>query len=138
MPTRKAIPSRIKLEVRLRQKGRCGCRKACGAKLPPDGKGLVQYQHDPCLALRAPLPDDSDWTPAQHDPAYLYAELTECHAAETNKGRSGATTLGSDKHAIAKTKRILGITKQRPKKKIPGRGFDKSLRRKMDGSVVPR
>src|ERR1700744_1406565 len=116
MPKRKAIPVRIKRFIRSRQDGKCGCRDRCGENLPPDGKGLVQYQHDPALQTRPVLPDGTDWDPPQHDPDYLFAELKACHARETNEGRSGATTLGSDKHAIAKIKRIRGETGQRTRK----------------------
>jgi hypothetical protein len=104
-PKRKATPARVKREVRERQKGLCGCRDHCGAVLPPDGKGLVQYQHDPALGIR-PINDDySDWIPPQHDPAYIYAELKACHARETNQGKHGAAKIGSDRYEIDKMKR---------------------------------
>lgn len=121
MPERKTIPKRIKLEVRLRQNGRCGCKDKCGEKLPSDGKGLVEYQHFPALQSRAILDDGSDWIPAQHDPEFILAEMKACHTRETNKGRSGATRLGSDRHAINKVKWILGEFKGRPKTKWPER-----------------
>lgn len=44
-----------------------------------------------------------------------------CHKLKTN-GRKH-TTLGSDKHIIAKSKRLRGETKNVPKKKIQSRGF---------------
>lgn len=49
-----------------------------------------------------------------------------CHAKITNGTK--ATTAGSSKHKIAKIKRILGLTKNGPKKKIPGRPFQKVKR----------
>lgn len=45
-----------------------------------------------------------------------------CHAIATNGTK--ATTAGSSKHKIAKVKRILGLTKNKPKKKIPSRKFN--------------
>lgn len=120
MPKRRAIPAYIKRLVRNRQNDACGCRGNCGYVLPPDGLGLVQYQHEPPLALRQVLPDDSDWLPSQHDPRYIYAELKECHRVETY-GASKATSLGSDRHAIDKMKRLTGVTCNGPKKKIQGR-----------------
>lgn len=118
-PIRKAIPKNIKVVVRLFQNGLCGCRKRCGVKLPPDGKGLVEYQHEPALALRAVSWDGSDYEPPQHDPRYIFAELKDCHKTETYHPRSKATSLGSDRHAIDKTRRLRGELKPRPKKKWP-------------------
>jgi len=105
-PRRKAPPAKVKRAVRERQGGLCGCRKQCGAVLPPDGKGLVQYQHDPALGVRPVNAAGTDWIPPQHDPAHLYAELRACHEGETYDGRSGATVLGSDRHSIDKAARI--------------------------------
>ena len=104
-PKRRAPPARVKKAVRERQKGKCGCRARCGAVLPPDGKGLVQYQHDPALGIRPVNEAGTDWIPPQHDPDHLFAELVACHLRETNEGRSGATSIGSDRHAIDKVKR---------------------------------
>ena len=50
-----------------------------------------------------------------------------------------ATTAGSDVHQIAKGKRLRGETGQnRRKRKIPSRGFDKSLRKPLRGNAVRR
>jgi hypothetical protein len=46
-----------------------------------------------------------------------------CAARKTNG--SPATSYGSDSHAIAKDKRLRGITKTGPKKRIPSRPFQK-------------
>ncbi len=118
-PIRKTIPVRVKRLVRERQGDRCGCRDKCGAKLPPDGKGLVEYQHWPALKTRPVNDDGTDWIPTQHDPKYIFAELKACHRRETNKGRSGATRMGSDRHSINKVKWIRGEFKGRPKTKWP-------------------
>jgi hypothetical protein len=123
-PKRRAPRISTKRAVRKRQNDLCGCREHCGRELPPDGKGLVHYQHEPPLALRDILPDGSDWVPSQHDPDYLYAELAECHAKETYHPRSKATSLGSDRHAIDKTKRLRGELKPKPKKPWPSRKME--------------
>jgi hypothetical protein len=60
----------------------------------------------------------------------------ECHALKTFG--NGATSAGSDVHMAAKGRRLRGETKQRPKAKIAGRGFDKTRRRKFSGEVVSR
>jgi hypothetical protein len=119
MPKRKAPTKVLKKTCRDQQNGLCGCRAKCGTVLPPDGKGLVQYQHWPALESRPVLEDDSDWIPAQHDPRYLFAEMVACHLRETNEGRSGATTLGSDRHMIAKIKRLTSDKPPRFKRAIP-------------------
>lgn len=59
-----------------------------------------------------------------------------CADKKTNGTK--ATSYGSDKHGIAKTKRLRGETKQGPKKNIQSRGFDKTLRRRFDGTVEVR
>lgn len=59
-----------------------------------------------------------------------------CANRKTNGTK--ATSYGSDKHAIAKVKRIRGETKQGPKKKIQSRAFDKTLKKKFDGAVEKR
>ena len=60
----------------------------------------------------------------------------ECHAEVTNGSK--ATTAGSSKHRIAKTRRLRGANKPKIKRKIPNRGFDKRYRRKFDGTVELR
>lgn len=47
----------------------------------------------------------------------------ECHKKITNGNK--ATSAGSSKHKIAKVKRILGLTKNKPARKIPSRPFPK-------------
>lgn len=131
-PKRKAIPKRVKVLVRLLQNGLCGCRKKCGAKSPPDGLGLVDLQHEPPLALREVNEAGTDYIPAQHDPNFLYAELKACHREESYHPRSKATSIGSDRHAIDKTRRLRGELKPKRKKawprgrKLQSRGFQRS------------
>ena len=46
------------------------------------------------------------------------------------------TKTANDIKAIAKSKRILGITKTGPKKKIQSRPFDTRFKKKLNGNVV--
>lgn len=63
------------------------------------------------------------------DPSNAGYTLKENHAIQTNGTK--ATSYGSDKHAIAKVKRLRGERKGRPKKawpkgkKLQSRGFQK-------------
>ena len=63
-----------------------------------------------------------------------------CHKIKTNGKKH--TTLGSDKHTIAKSKRLRGETKNGVKKKIKSRGFqtnrDSKFRSKIGGGVEIR
>lgn len=138
-PKRRAPPKRVKDAVRKRQKGRCGCRTGeCGRpELPPDGKGLVHYQHDPALGVRPINEDRTDWIPPQHDPDYLYAEMAACHHRETNEGRFGAHKIGSDRYEIEKVKKRERAPRPKAQwgagRKLQGRGFSKQhkpMRRK--------
>lgn len=57
---------------------------------------------------------------APHNCAYSHKW---CHFAVTNGTK--ATTAGSSKQRIAKVKRLRGETKNKPKKRIPSRPFQK-------------
>jgi len=63
-----------------------------------------------------------------------------CHSLKTN-GRKH-TSLNSDKHAIAKSKRLRGLTKTGTKKPIQSRGFqtnrDSEFKAKFGGGVERR
>ncbi len=54
---------------------------------------------------------------------------TLCETCNKNK-------TANDIKAIAKSKRILGITKTGAKKKIQSRGFDTRFKKKLNGNVV--
>jgi 5-methylcytosine-specific restriction endonuclease McrA len=96
----------------------------CGKRLKPEDKVIREHMH--ALALGGP--DEEDNMGYAHE---------ECAARKTNG--TPATTYGSDKHAIAKVKRLRGETKQdRPKRKIQSRGFDKSMTRTFKGEVRAR
>ena len=128
MPKRRAIPRRIKDVVRATQEGFCGCTDKCQDILPPDGDGLVQYDHQPPLKLRAAAADDSDWDPPQHDPEHIVAMVTAHHRAKTSHPRGRHTSIDSDQHAIAKVRRLRGELKPRKKQKLPSRKMVSSKR----------
>ena len=122
------------------QGGLCGC--GCGTSLD---SGPVEEEHTHPVALGGPPKPDKLW-------------LKACHARKTNGSK--ATSYGSDKHAIAKTKRLEkkhGNLSSAPdsgyrywgesrlcnrdfagkiKRRLPSRKF--SGWRKMNGEVVRR
>lgn len=96
----------------------------CGKRLKPEDKVIREHMH--ALALGGP--DEEDNMGYAHE---------ECAARKTNG--NGATTYGSDKHAIAKVKRLTGETGQgRPKRKIQSAGFRKDIKRTFKGEVRAR
>ena len=101
----------------------CGCSlmpdpfPKCGLFLTLDDlktpKG-VQRDHTTPLALGGPdTPENCGYW------------RQPCHDCKTDGGKSKATTYGSDRHAIDKTKRLRGETCAGPKQKIRSRGFPK-------------
>lgn len=104
------------------------------------GPARFDLDHDPALGRRIYNPRikkvAARYTPHAHDPRYLvYLEKTEEHDRKTF-GRGRATTLGSDFHEIAKTKRLereaAGLPKRKRKSRpiqsrpFPkGRGFER-------------
>ncbi len=123
LPRRK-VPLAIALKVALRQLG----------------FAKPELDHQPALGLRERTPDGG-YIPHEHDPDYLVWRDAEEHAVKTRG--NGATTAGSDVHAIAKVKRLLkaeeefrrGLLEYDPtqvdnnwpkrKRKIKSRGFEK-------------
>jgi len=88
---RKDIPLRIKLAVALRMLG--------------FSKGeRVDFDHDPALGLRDWDEEKHDFIPPQLDPDFIVIRTKPDHDVKTNG--SGATSYGSDKHAIAKIDRV--------------------------------
>lgn len=102
-PRRKAIPDRLKLEVTLKQGGRC---KACGEKLHELAD--TQFDHRPALINRNVAVDNLDYDPPQLDPNFIEALHVDCHDKRTNGpgGEKRITTAGSDKHIRDKTKAL--------------------------------
>lgn len=103
-PKRKAIPDKIKLEVVLRQDGRC---THCGERLGPL-TGL-NFDHRPAIINRDVNEAGTDYVPPQLDPEFIEAiHEVPCHDERT-AGRGGErriTTAGSDIHIRDKTQRL--------------------------------
>ncbi len=96
----------------------------CYAPILPGGPTILEHLH----AIGLGGPD----TPENR-------RLVHKHCADRKTFGTKATTAGSDIHLIAKGRRLRGETGQgRPKRKIQGRGFDKTKTRRLDGSVVER
>lgn len=60
----------------------------------------------------------------------------ECADRKTNGTK--ATSAGSDTQLMAKHRRLTGKNKPKPKRKVQSRGFDKTLTKRLDGTVVRR
>lgn len=114
-PRRKLRPYE-RAQLFERQNGLCSC--GCGQPLTGNPM-LDQDEHTNCR-----------WVSGDDQLSNRTLMLRDCHKAKTAR----------DKKAIAKIKRLIakaaGTTK--PKRKINGRGFDKSLKRKLDGTVEKR
>lgn len=123
--TRRRLTQREKADICARQEYICGC--GCGLSLLNQD---LEYDH------RLPL----ELGGADHE-RNIDALIASHHRHKTNVIHPAAPLLGSDKAMIAKAKRIekkrTGERKRRGPK-IQNRGFRKDVRRKMDGSVVPR
>jgi 5-methylcytosine-specific restriction endonuclease McrA len=121
--TRPPIPVRMKIDSLLFRAVLLGhpilC-NVCHAKLSPGD--VIEWDHYNPLALGG---------------AHTWANLLPLHKACHRKKTSGtkATSAGSDIHTIAKVKRLANGGKKRRGPKMKSRGFDKTMSRKMDGSV---
>ena len=130
---RKPIPTKIKLEIVLRQDGFCAC--GCKQKLDALREG-IEFNHTPPLALREWSEADDDCTPPANDPEHIEALRKPCHAKKTN-GKPH-TSHGSDKHAIAHANRLANGPKK-SKHKWPKRKLSSpNVKKKVNGDVVPR
>jgi hypothetical protein len=109
-------PARMK-RIWTREGGICWW---CGVAVPERGPN-VRYDHKVPLELKG-SDDDSEIFPIHRNPCDIEKLKTE------------------DRPAIDKTRRLrktrLGTARVKPK--IPGRGFDQTRTRKMNGTVVPR
>lgn len=124
MTHRKYLTPKQKAEVLLRFNGCCAI---CGEKF--EAGAVIQFDHTQALGLDGSN-DLENFRP-------VHGEQDGCHAQKTK----------SDIKAIAKGKRqrkkfgpMRGLEAQpaRFKRKIASPGFDKTLRRKFDGSVERR
>jgi hypothetical protein len=127
---RKNIPVSIKLAVALRMLG-----FAKGQR--------VDFDHDPALGVRDWDEAKHDFIPPQLDADFIVIRLKPVHDIKTNG--NGATSYGSDKHAIAKIDRVSEAEEvfrrrllaksdpdieapPRPRSRIPNRGFSRQHR----------
>lgn len=101
-------------ELALKQNGYCAC--GCDQKLIP---GQIEQEHTIPISLGGQSKPDALW-------------LRDCHKNKTAKDRKN----------IAKVDRLTGKTgKRKPgakTAKIPGRGFGKRFRKKLNGETVAR
>lgn len=109
---RKAATPKQVAEVLIRQDGACsGCKARLGYGVP------YHIDHVQPLDLLG-----------AHSVDNFQALCEPCHKVKTK----------SDVAKIAKGRRLRGEVGTGPKKRIVSRGFPKHLRKRMDGSVVPR
>lgn len=99
---RKAIPTTVKLDVVIRQEGRC---KTCNEKL--GSLADTQFDHTPAIQLRVWCEEIRDTAPASNDPDYIEAKHKDCHAVKTfGSQNKHASKRGADVTEIARTKRL--------------------------------
>jgi hypothetical protein len=137
---RKNIPLSVKLAVALRMLG-----FAKGQR--------VDFDHDPALGLRDWDEEKQDFIPSQLDPDFIVIRTEPDHDRKTNG--SGATSYGSDKHAIAKIDRVSQAIEAfrrrllaksdpdidsppRPRSRIPNRGFSRQHRPLRSRGTFPK
>ena len=89
LPKRRPIPLHVKLDVALR---------ALGLK-----ESEIDWSHEPALGLRAIRDDGTDWSPAQHDPDFIFIRKSPEHDHITFKnngtGRGDLTAHGGEGYA---------------------------------------
>jgi hypothetical protein len=113
---RPAIPTLVKLDVVIRQEGKC---KQSGDKLGTLRN--TQFDHRPAIWERKFDTVANDTVPPANDPAFIEACTIAGHKVRTHG--NGATTVGSDSHRRAKIKRFTEPNPDKPKQKIPRRPF---------------
>ena len=84
---RKAIPTRVKLDVVIRQEGKCAI---TGAKLGTLKE--TQFDHDPALHEREYVAAIDDTIPPANDPAHIRAVLKKAHKEKS--ARENTTQIG--------------------------------------------
>lgn len=123
-PPRRQIPLAVKLEVALR---------ALGLK-----ESEIDWSHEPALQLRAY--DRHDYSPAQHDPAFIFIRRKAAHAEITFKdngtGRGDLTAIAHSKRLTKKEeefrRRLLAkdtgepVRETRRKRQWPKRKFSRA------------
>lgn len=86
------------------------------------GDEPVDWDHSPALVFREIV--NGVMTPAPNDPHFIRPMRRTAHKEKTS-GRKGITVAGSDQHMAGKIRRITGVTKKKPSRKIQSRGFPK-------------
>ena len=118
MTPRRYPTPREKAAIIARQGGICAC--GCGGAL--DGQ-KIEFDHELDL-----------WTHGDNSTENFRALLkVPCHKAKTAKD---AKARAKSKRIIAKADPVARAARQAKKAKIRSRGFDKTKRRKMDGTVA--
>lgn len=109
--SRKRFSERQVIEALIRSGNTIRCFRT-KEKITVDTVKLLEREHPTPLAIGG-----------ADDPTNAAYSLKAAHAEQTNGTK--ATSYGSDKHAIAKIRRIRGETKQGPKRAIPSRPWPK-------------
>lgn len=113
---RKPLTKKQRAEMALAQGGRCGC--GCGGKLDHPGEGTIDEHLNP-LGLTG-----------TNDLSNRRLFRLPCAKAKTVKDHGDI--------AEAKRREARDNGTRRARKPIPSRGFDKTMRKRMDGKVEPR
>lgn len=99
---RKAIPASVKLEVVIRQQGRCS---ACGE--PLQNVATTQFDHVPALQLRLWDAAEQDTFPPANSKDHIEAKHKDCHLAKTaGLPSKAASKRGTDITEIARLRRL--------------------------------
>ena len=109
---RKAIPLGVKLHACLLLLGFTDEDIAAG----------VDWDHTPALGFREIV--DGKMMPDANDPHFIVPMRRLAHKEKTS-GRKNVTVAGSDQHMMGKIRRLTGVTKKKPSRKIQSRGFPK-------------
>jgi 5-methylcytosine-specific restriction enzyme A len=115
MPEKRRYLSKAdKSAVRLRQDFHCAC--GCGKPLT----GAIEYDHELALDLGG-----------TNDLSNFRALMADCHR---EKSKADAKLIAKGRRIRRKAAGTFNVNRKR----LVSRGFQKSFRRKMDGSVVER
>ncbi|WP_298962495.1 hypothetical protein [uncultured Methylobacterium sp.] len=121
---RKSIPCDVKVDVVVRQDGRCA---SCGERLGTLRE--TQFDHEPALQLRAFDPDANDTIPPANDPEALKGKHKLCHLVKTT-GRKGESDKNAIHGDVAEIHRLRRLTQQREEfqRRVLAKGTDEGAR----------
>lgn len=111
------MPVTVKLDVVIRQEGKCSC--GCGEKLGTLKE--TQFDHVPALCFRKFDETTKTYDPPANDPTRIFAKRVDCHLQKTKQDISDnakADRLERELNGLPKRKKV--------KKPIKSRGFEKS------------